>query len=100
MQLQCSSALSEGAALSLTVPRRSHGMSAARTLSRNTVSLVFLTHFLSISWRRGSRTIRAYSFYVTYCKHTNARTAKPAVCPPPLYKIMYKVRRPRESSAS
>src|SRR6516225_3096067 len=38
----------------------------------------------------GSRTIHAYSFYVTYCKHTNARTAKPAVCPPPMYKIMYK----------
>src|SRR5215471_5189500 len=37
----------------------------------------------------GNRTIRAYSFYVTYCKHTNARTAKPAVCPPPMYKIMY-----------
>ena len=26
----------------------------------------------------GNRTIRAYSFYVTYCKHTNARTAQPA----------------------
>ena len=38
----------------------------------------------------GNRTIRAYSFYVTYCKHTNARTAQPAVCPPPMYKIMYK----------
>src|SRR6516165_6678582 len=38
----------------------------------------------------GSRTIHAYSFYVTYCKHTNARTAKPSVCPPPMYKIMYK----------
>src|SRR5215471_15391968 len=38
----------------------------------------------------GNRTIHAYSFYVTYCKHTNARTAKPAVCPPPMYKIMYK----------
>src|SRR5215469_12420996 len=37
----------------------------------------------------GNRTIRAYSFYVTYCKHTNARTAQPAVCPPPMYKIMY-----------
>src|SRR5215471_10919874 len=37
----------------------------------------------------GNRTIRAYSFYVTYCKHTNARTAEPAVCPPPMYKIMY-----------
>src|SRR5215472_3428880 len=47
----------------------------------------------------GNRTIRAYSFYLTYCKHTNARTAQPAVCPPPMYKIMYKkfegrVRRP------
>src|SRR6516225_10495012 len=38
----------------------------------------------------GNRTIRAYSFYVTYCKHTNARTVQPAVCPPPMYKIMYK----------
>jgi hypothetical protein len=38
----------------------------------------------------GNRTIHAYSFYVTYCKHTNARTAQPAVCPPPMYKIMYK----------
>src|SRR6516162_11776367 len=38
----------------------------------------------------GNRTIRAYSFYVTYCKHTNARTAQPAVCPLPMYKIMYK----------
>ena len=38
----------------------------------------------------GNRTIRAYSFYVTYCNHTNARTAQPAVCPPPMYKIMYK----------
>src|SRR5215831_10352772 len=38
----------------------------------------------------GNRTIRAHSFYVTYCKHTNARTAQPAVCPPPMYKIMYK----------
>jgi hypothetical protein len=38
---------------------------------------------------RELRTIRAYSFYVTYCKHTNARTAQPAVCPPPMYKIMY-----------
>src|SRR6516225_3749750 len=37
----------------------------------------------------GSRTIRAHSFYVTYCKHTNARTAQPAVCPRPMYKIMY-----------
>ena len=37
----------------------------------------------------GNRTIRAYSFYVTCCKHTNARTAQPAVCPPPMYKIMY-----------
>src|SRR6516165_7844585 len=37
----------------------------------------------------GNRTIRAYLFYVTYCKHTNARTAQPAVWPPPLYKIMY-----------
>src|SRR5215469_13003386 len=37
----------------------------------------------------GNRTIRAYSFYLTYCKHTNARTAKPAVCPLPMYKIMY-----------
>src|SRR5215469_3200785 len=37
----------------------------------------------------GNRTIRAYSFYVTYCKHTNARTAQPAVCPTPMYKIMY-----------
>src|SRR5215471_11739945 len=37
----------------------------------------------------GNRTILAYSFYVTYCKHTNARTAKPAVWPPPVYKIMY-----------
>src|SRR6516164_2780578 len=37
----------------------------------------------------GNRTIRAYSFYVTYCKHTNARTAQPAVCLPPMYKIMY-----------
>src|SRR5215467_9788800 len=37
----------------------------------------------------GGRTMRAYSFYVTYCKHTNARTAQPAVCPPPMYKIMY-----------
>ena len=37
----------------------------------------------------GNRTKRAYSFYVTYCKHTNARTAQPAVCPPPMYKIMY-----------
>ena len=33
MQLRCSSALSEGAALPLTLSRRSHGMSAARTLS-------------------------------------------------------------------
>jgi hypothetical protein len=38
----------------------------------------------------GSRTIRAYSFYVTYWKHRNARTAKPSVCPPPMYKIVYK----------
>ena len=38
----------------------------------------------------GNRTIRAYSFYVTYCKHTNARTAQTSVCPPPMYKIMYK----------
>src|SRR6516225_8424792 len=37
----------------------------------------------------GNRTIRAYSFYVTYCKHTNARAAQPAVCPPLMYKIMY-----------
>ena len=37
----------------------------------------------------GNRTIHGYSFYVTYCKHTNARTAQPAVCPPPMYKIMY-----------
>jgi hypothetical protein len=37
MQLHCSSALSEGAVLSLTLPRRSHGMSVARTLSGNTV---------------------------------------------------------------
>jgi hypothetical protein len=40
MQLHCSSALSEGAVLSLTLPRRSHGMSAARTLSGNTVFLL------------------------------------------------------------
>ena len=53
-------------------------------------SPVFLTHLLSLSWGGGSRTIRAYSFHVTYCKHTNARTAKPSVCPPPMYKIMYK----------
>ena len=51
-------------------------------------SPVLLTALLSISWRRG-RTIRAYSFYVTYCKHTNARTAKPAVWSPALHKIMY-----------
>ena len=48
--------------------------------------------------RGGSRTIRAYSFYVTYWKHTNARTAKPAVCPPPMYKIMYKKFEGRVSS--
>jgi len=55
-------------------------------------SPVFITNLFSLSCRRGvgGRTIRAYSFYVTYCKHTNARTAQPAVCPPPMYKIMYK----------
>ena len=54
-------------------------------------SPVFITNLFSLSCRRGvgGRTIRAYSFYVTYCKHTNARTAQPAVCPPPMYKIMY-----------
>jgi hypothetical protein len=39
----------------------------------------------------GNRTRRGYSFYVIYCKHTNARTAQPAVWPPPVYKIMYKI---------
>src|SRR6516164_9311418 len=48
-----------------------------------------LCKLLECSAGGGSRTIHAYSFYVTYCKHTNARTAKPAVCPPPMYKIMY-----------
>jgi two-component system NtrC family response regulator len=47
----------------------------------------------------GNRTIRAYSFYVTYCKHTNARTAQPAVWADPVYKIMYKSLK-AESSAS
>src|SRR6516164_2357532 len=48
-----------------------------------------LFKLLECSAGGGNRTIRAYSFYVTYCKHTNARTAQPAVCPPPMYKIMY-----------
>ena len=53
-------------------------------------SRLLLTHVLSkVGAGGGNRTIRAYSFYVTYCKHTNARTAQPAVCPPPMYKIMY-----------
>ena len=48
MQLQCSSALSEGAALPLTLSRRSHGMSAAGTLSGNCFSPVFLTSLFSM----------------------------------------------------
>jgi len=48
-----------------------------------------LCKLLECSAGGGNRTIHAYSFYVTYCKHTNARTAKPSVCPPPVYKIMY-----------
>jgi hypothetical protein len=64
-------------------------MSAARALSGNTVFSCVPNQFIFNGAGGGNRTIRAYSFYVTYCKHTNARTAQPAVCPPPMYKIMY-----------
>jgi len=59
-----------------------HGQNDEYTLS-------ILCKLLECGAGGGNRTIRAYSFYVTYCKHTNARTAQPAVCPPPMYKIMY-----------
>ena len=48
----------------------------------------------------GNRTIRAYSFCVTYCKHTHARTAQPAVCPPYVQNHVQTFEGPRESSAS
>src|SRR5215469_10962440 len=62
-----------------------HGQNDEYTLS----NFQILCKLLECGAGGGNRTIRAYSFYVTYCKHTNARTAQTSVCPPRMYKIMY-----------